>query len=333
MERIASKAIALEGVSKKYGGAKEQVVLDELNLTVTQGHIHGLLGPNGAGKTTAVRIMTTLLAPDAGSVRVAGHDAVHSGARVRERIGLVGQSAAVDEDLTGRQNLVMFSRLNRYTARSAKKRADELLEQFGLAEAAGRRAKTYSGGMRRRLDLAAGLITAPEVLFVDEPTTGLDPAVRRDVWQAIQSLAREGTTVLLTTQYLEEADQLTDRISMLGRGRVAREGTPAELKNTVGHDWLEVTPGPGADPASYEKVLAPWASGRITSENGVLRVPLADRGSSLLSATASIKDAGLPVEDLSVRTPSLDEVFIQVTGQSALEPDNAEGATSGKDHQ
>lgn len=313
-------AILLEGVRKTFRGSKAGPVLDGLDLQVARGDVHGLLGPNGAGKTTAVRIMTTLLSPDAGTVRVAGADAVRQPARVRARIGLVGQHAAVDEALTGRQNLVMFARLNRYRPRTAARRADELLERFGLEEAADRPVKTYSGGMRRRVDLAAGLLTAPEVLFVDEPTTGLDPGVRQEVWSAIRDLVRGGTTVLLTTQYLEEADQLATRISMLGGGRVVAEGSPAQLKARVGDDWLEVAPASPADIGALRGVLAAWSSGEITEEDGIVRVPLVDRATSLIGASAALRDAGLGVRDIAVRTPTLDEVFLQVTGRSARVP-------------
>ncbi|NDK31722.1 ATP-binding cassette domain-containing protein [Nesterenkonia haasae] len=325
-------AISLEGVQKSYGGAKGTLVLDNLDLQVARGSVHGMLGPNGAGKTTAVRIMTTLLAPDAGRVVVAGADAVHESGRVRSRIGLVGQYAAVDEALSGRQNLVMFARLNRYRPASATRRADELLERFGLGEAADRQVKTYSGGMRRRVDLAAGLVTAPDVLFVDEPTTGLDPGVRQDVWTAIRELVREGTTVLLTTQYLEEADQLADRISMLGRGRVVAEGSPSQLKATVGDDWLEVTPESEADWPLFRQKLSKWSSGEVSLVDGVIRVPLANRSSSMIGATAALHEATLPVRDLALRTPSLDEVFVQISGQTALETHHhITPETAGKD--
>lgn len=327
MMSTAESAIALEGVTKSYGRAKRIEVLNGLDLRVARGSIHALLGPNGAGKTTAVRIMATLLTPDRGRVEVAGQDAARAPGRVRARIGLVGQHAAVDEALTGRQNLEMFARLNRYRPSSAVRRAEELLERFGLVEAAGRQVKTYSGGMRRRLDLAAGLITAPEVLFVDEPTTGLDPAVRRDVWAAIRALARGGTTVLLTTQYLEEADHLADRISMLGHGRVVIEGSPAALKAKVGDDWLEITPVHHTELPRFGAELSPWASGQITVADGVIRVPLAAGASSLIHATAALRDADLAVGNLTVRTPTLDEVFIQITGRTALHDDQPTAET------
>ncbi|WP_409182923.1 ABC transporter ATP-binding protein [Amycolatopsis sp. VS8301801F10] len=228
--------LAASGVRKRYG---ERAALDGFDLRVEPGTVCGLLGPNGAGKTTAVRILTTLLRPDAGEVRVAGFDAVAEPDEVRRRIGLVGQNASVDEILTGRQNLELFGRLGGLPARAARARATELLERFGLAEAAGRPVSGYSGGMRRKLDLAAGLLLNPAVLFLDEPTTGLDPAARLDVWADVRALAGTGTTVLLTTQYLEEADQLADRIAVLDAGRVVAAGTPDELKAKVGPDRVE----------------------------------------------------------------------------------------------
>ncbi|WP_460861371.1 ATP-binding cassette domain-containing protein [Nocardiopsis coralliicola] len=330
--RDSETAIAAEGVVKRYGAGRRapaNTALDGLDLRVARGSVHGLLGPNGAGKTTAVRVMTTLVEPDAGRVVVAGHDAGRRPREVRRRIGLVGQHAAVDDILTGRQNLTLFARLNGFRAATAARLAGDLLDRFDLAAAADRPVSTYSGGMRRRVDLAAGLITAPEVLFVDEPTTGLDPGIRQEVWDAIRELVRTGTTVLLTTQYLEEADQLADRVSLLGRGRVAAEGTPAELKARVGDDWLVVTPAAGETAASCAAVLADWASGPVGTEDGKLLVPLPDRAGALVGAVAALRDAGLPVADIAVRTPSLDEVFIQVTGDSAVTTEESGAATGG----
>ncbi|WP_344315910.1 ABC transporter ATP-binding protein, partial [Acrocarpospora pleiomorpha] len=229
--------IRVTGLGKRFGATP---ALDSLDLHVPEGQVHGLLGPNGAGKTTLVRILTTLLRPGAGQARVAGFDVVRQAADVRRHIGLVGQHAAVDELLTGRQNLAMFARLSHLPPRAATARADQLLDQFGLADAGRKPAKDYSGGMRRRLDLAAGLILAPPVLFLDEPTTGLDPRGRDQVWSAIRDLAGRGATILLTTQYLEEADRLADRISIIDGGRLAAAGTPAELKATIGGDRIEV---------------------------------------------------------------------------------------------
>jgi ABC-2 type transport system ATP-binding protein len=230
-------AVVAEGIRKRYGQTE---ALDGFDLAVPEGAVYGLLGPNGAGKTTAVRILSTLLRLDAGRAEVAGFDVTHQAAQVRYRIGLVGQHAAVDEILSGRQNLEMFGRLYHLGARAAARRAEELLAQFALTEAAGKPAKQYSGGMRRRLDLAAGLVLAPPVLFLDEPTTGLDPRGRTEVWEAVRSLVARGTTVLLTTQYLDEADQLTDRISVIDHGRVIADGSPDQLKSKLGGDRIDV---------------------------------------------------------------------------------------------
>ncbi|GLY65403.1 ATP-binding cassette domain-containing protein [Amycolatopsis taiwanensis] len=314
-------AIEARGVRKRYRSASPtgRPALDGLELKVTRGSVHGLLGPNGAGKTTAVRIMVTLLDHDEGEVRVAGYDVRRQARQVRRRIGLVGQYAAVDEDLSGRQNLVMFGRLCKLSPRAARRRADELLERFGLAEAGAKQVKAYSGGMRRRIDLAASLIVAPEILFVDEPTVGLDPTGRRDVWDAIRNLVRGGTTVLLTTQYLEEADQLADRISLLARGRVVAGGTPAELKARVGDDWFEITPHAAADLPRLENILGSLASGEITTGTDRARVPVLDRTRSLFGITAALRDAGVTVDDFVIRTPTLDEVFTQLTGAAATE--------------
>lgn len=315
-------AITARDVRKRYrsSGAEGPPALDGFGLSVPRGTIRGLLGPNGAGKTTAVRIMTTLLDFDDGEVRVAGHDVVAAGREVRRRIGLVGQYAGVDEELSGLQNLVMFGRLSRLSPAGARRRANELLEQFGLADTGGKRAADYSGGMRRRLDLAAALIVAPEILFVDEPTTGLDPSARRDVWDAIRRLVDGGTTVLLTTQHLEEADRLADDISLLARGRVVAEGTPAQLKEQVGNDWLEFDAGP--DPAVAERIAAtvrPWASGVVHVVGPHVQVPVVDRAGALLASSAALHDAGLRPVDVIVRTPTLDEVFLQLTGAAALD--------------
>ncbi|MCD0450081.1 ATP-binding cassette domain-containing protein [Actinocorallia sp. API 0066] len=305
-------AIAASAVHKSYPA---KPALDGFDLEVPRGTVHGLLGPNGAGKTTAVKIMATLLAPDAGSVRVAGHDTVTEGAAVRARIGLVGQYAAVDEELTGRQNLVLFGRLSRLGRRDAVRRAAELLDRFGLAEAADRRAGTYSGGMRRRLDLAAALVVAPEVLFVDEPTTGLDPAGRREVWDTVRALRDGGTTVLLTTQYLEEADALADRVSMLAHGRIVAEGTPADLKADLGGDRVHLTPRDPADAARLAALARPHAAGPVETADGVVRVPLTDRATDLPRLAAALTD--LPLADLSLHAPTLDDVFLHLTGDGA----------------
>src|SRR6202044_1473845 len=237
-------AIEAEGLVKHYGKTK---ALNGLDLTVEQGTVYGLLGPNGAGKTTAVRVLATLLRADGGQARVLGHDVASQAAAVRRFIGLTGQYAALDEYLTGRSNLIMIGQLSRLTGKAARRRADELLEQFDLTDAATRAVKTYSGGMRRRLDLAASLIGHPRVLFLDEPTTGLDPNARAMMWDIVRGLAADGTTLLLTTQYLEEADQLAGRVAVIDHGRVIAEGTPRELKSSVGGEELEITLAAGAD--------------------------------------------------------------------------------------
>src|SRR5712691_2450418 len=265
-------AIAAHGVRKHYAGAKAGTGLNGFDLEVQSGTVCGLLGPNGAGKTTAVKILSTLLELDDGQACVAGFDVTTQARQVREHIGLVGQYAAVDEILTGRQNLVMFARLNHLSGHQAELRADALLEQFALTEAGKTPVSTFSGGMRRRLDLAASLIVSPSVLFVDEPTTGLDPAGRREVWTAIRSLVEAGTTVLLTTQYLEEADQLAHRISMLKEGRVIAEGTPDSLKSALGGDWLDIVLRPGVETATVAQIVKPVACGDIRIDTQINRI-------------------------------------------------------------
>jgi ABC-2 type transport system ATP-binding protein len=311
-------AIAAYGVHKQYPGTKEQAGLKSFDLEVRPGCVCGLLGPNGAGKTTAVKILATLLALDAGQASVAGYDTSTQADQVRANIGLVGQYAAIDEILTGRQNLVMFGRLNHLSRRQAQQRADELLEQFMLSDSASMPASTYSGGMRRRLDLAASLIISPAVLFVDEPTTGLDPTGRRDVWAAIRSLVAAGTTVLLTTQYLEEADQLADRISMLKAGTVIAEGTPSELKSALGGDWLDIVLQPGADTGPVEQIVQQVASSAIHIDREVNRisVPVRDRTRSLIAVATGLAEARIEPHDISLRRPTLDEVFIHLTSSA-----------------
>jgi len=309
------RVIEAVGVRKNYRGGTEGAGLNGFDLEVTAGTVTGLLGPNGAGKTTAVRILSTLLEMDSGTATIAGYDVRRQGAEVRRRIGLVGQYAAVDEILTGRQNLVMFARLNHLG--NAKGRADELLERFGLTEAAGQAVSKYSGGMRRRLDLAASLIVAPRVLFVDEPTTGLDPAARIEVWSAVRQLVAGGTTVLLTTQYLEEADQLADRISMLKAGKVVAEGTPDELKTRLGSDWLDLVL---ADPAEIPQVVelaAALADGEVRVQDVRVSVPVKDRTKALVQLANSLHEAKIEPEDITLRRPTLDEVFLHLTGAAA----------------
>ena len=307
-------AVVAEGLRKRYG---PMWALDGFDLAVPAGTVYGLLGPNGAGKTTAVRILSTLLRFDAGRARVAGFDVVRQAAEVRARIGLTGQYAAVDEILSGRQNLILFGRLAHLGGRQAKRRADELLDQFGLAEAAGKSAREYSGGMRRRLDLAASLIRTPDVLFLDEPTTGLDPRSRNRLWDAVRGLVAGGTTVVLTTQYLEEADQLADRISVVDAGRVVAEGTPDELKALIGADRIEVVVHDAADLPAAAALAAPVCDGppEVDAELRLLRAPVADRVLALGAMMRALQDSGIRVEDIGVRRPTLDEAFLQLTGR------------------
>ncbi|TDD65712.1 ATP-binding cassette domain-containing protein [Jiangella aurantiaca] len=325
-------AIAAEGLRKRYG---RSYALNGLDLTVERGVVHGLLGPNGAGKTTAVRILSTLLRFDGGSARVAGYDVVGEADQVRRRIGLTGQYAAVDETLSGRQNLVMFGRLYHLGARQAKQRADQLLEQFDLTHAADRSGRTYSGGMRRRLDLAASLILAPEVLFLDEPTTGLDPRSRNDVWDAVRSLVAGGTTVLLTTQYLEEADQLASRISVIDTGRVVAEGTADELKARIGGDRIEVVVHDAAQLGAAAAVVARIGTTEPEVDADTRRVsaPVADRMAALTDAVRELQLAGIAAEDIGLRRPTLDEAFLHLTGRRAAaeEETAAQGGSSGTD--
>ena len=310
-------AICTEGLVKRYG---KTTALAGLDLAVPPGIVQGVLGPNGAGKTTLVRILATLLRPDAGRAQVGGFDVAGQPDKVRKLITLTGQFAAVDEDLTGRENLLLIARLLELSRKAARRRADELLERFGLAEAGGRLAKTYSGGMRRRLDLAMGLVGEPQVLFLDEPTTGLDPRARGDVWDMVRDLVAAGTTVLLTTQDLDEADRLASRIAVIDRGRVIDSGTPAELKAKVGGQSLDVRP---AEPGELAKVGAIVAevtgagAGSPNERDGVISAPLAPgvSGTEALAAVSHrLGQAGIGVTELGLRLASLDEVFLTLTG-------------------
>ena len=315
-------AVFAEGLSKQYG---ETRALDGFDLTVPEGTVCGLLGPNGAGKTTAVRILSTLLRPDGGRAEVAGLDVVRRAEEVRYKVGLAGQHAAVDEILTGRQNLVMFGRLYHLGAREALRRADELLEQFGLTEAAGKQAKHYSGGMRRRLDLAASFILSPQVLFLDEPTTGLDPRGRNEVWEAVRSLVAGGATVLLTTQYLDEADQLADRIAVIDRGKVIAEGTPSELKASVGSGALHVRLRDPEDRPDAERVLsrALGVPVHLESDAAALSARVSDP-ERVAHALAELSRSGISLIDFALGQPSLDEVFLALTGHPAENEDATE---------
>ncbi|WP_405423812.1 ATP-binding cassette domain-containing protein [Streptomyces erythrochromogenes] len=305
-------AISVEGVRKRYG---DKQALTGLDLEVAPGTVHAVLGPNGAGKTTAVRIMSTLLRHDEGVVRVAGHDVRKDPEAVRSRIGLLGQHAALDEELAGRQNLEMFGRLHHLGARRAGRRADELLERFGLADTGRKAVKQYSGGMRRRLDLAASLITDPQVLFLDEPTTGLDPRGRAEVWSAVRSLVGGGTTVLLTTQYLEEADQLADRIALIDGGRVAAGGTADELKALVGSDRIVVVLRDAARLAEAARLLPDPA---VDPDTLTLSFPVEDRMAGLARTLRTLEEAGVEAADLAVRRPTLDEVFLHLTDREEV---------------
>jgi len=306
--------IVAEGVYKRF---KRTEALRGLDLTVPAGTVCGLLGPNGAGKTTTVRILATLTRPDAGRARVAGHDVVRDSARVRALIGLAGQHAAVDEKLSGRDNLRMFGRLYHLPGRLARQRADELLARFSLDEAADRVVKGYSGGMRRKLDLAASLIVAPPVLFMDEPTTGLDPRSRSDIWTGITGLAEAGTTVLLTTQYMDEADRLAAQIAVVDAGRVIAAGTPGELKSAIG-GTLTVVVGDGAALGAAAGLLGRMTGTRPATDPDRRRVTVAVSGDAITLADVAVQlsQAGVPAEDVTLRQPTLDDVFLRLTGRT-----------------
>ena len=310
--------IEAAGLRKRFGST---LALDGLDLSVPRGRILGVLGPNGAGKTTAVRVLTTLTEPDAGSARVAGHDVVSAPDEVRRSIGVTAQSATVDEVLTGRQNLVMIGRLGGLRRRDARARADELLQRFGLADAADRPLRGYSGGMRRRLDLAAGLVTRPPVLFLDEPTTGLDPTSRARMWDVIRRLVADGVTLLLTTQYLEEADQLADEIVVIDHGRAIARGTAAQLKAEIGGATLHVTtPEPAGEAALA--ALAMLVAGEISVDGLRIAAPVAPRPGLATDIVRALDETGLAVDDIEVQPPSLDEVFFALTATTT--PDSQE---------
>jgi ABC transporter DrrB family efflux protein len=318
-------AVRVEGVVKRFGAT---VALDGAGLEVPAGMVFGLLGPNGAGKTTLVRILATLLAPDAGRAEVLGHDVAGEPAAVRELIGLTGQFAAVDELLTGRENLEMFGRLFNLSRKDARRRAGDLLERFGLAQAADRPARTYSGGMRRRLDIASSLVTRPQVLFLDEPTTGLDPRSRNEIWAIVRELRREGTTILLTTQYLEEADQLADRIAVIDRGKMIAEGTGNELKDRVGGQILEVELSSAGQRDQAQAVLAGVGCGEPQPDERPdrLTLPAPRNGLALVEeAAAGLRRAQIGVTDIGLRRPTLDDVFLQLTGAPPSEDGGGPG--------
>ena len=311
-------AILAEGLHKHYGKTH---ALAGLDLVAEEGTVLGVLGPNGAGKTTAVRILTTLLKPDSGHAEVAVLDVIKYADKLRARIGLAGQYAAVDENLTGYENLKMFGRLYHLSGALARQRANELLARFDLVDAGKRVVKTYSGGMRRRLDLAASLIVAPPVLFLDEPTTGLDPRARLSMWDIISGLVSDGTTVLLTTQYLEEADQLAHRLAVVDHGRVIASGTADELKTQVGGERLELTVAPGGDLNAALQTVQPYSSGdvQISAEHRHLAVPVTRGAQQLAAIIRDLDAAHVPLDDLALRRPTLDDVFLTLTGHAATE--------------
>jgi ABC-2 type transport system ATP-binding protein len=319
----SSYAVEARGLVKSFGS---NVAVDGVDLTIPRGGIYGVLGPNGAGKTTAIRMLATLLRPDAGEAWVLGHDIFTEPKAVRERIALTGQFASLDEDLTGMENLILLSRLLGFTKQDARRRGKDLLSAFGLAEAADRQVKKYSGGMRRRLDIAGSLIVTPEMMFLDEPTTGIDPRSRNQVWDIIRTLVAGGTTILLTTQYLEEADQLADRIAVIDHGRVIAEGTPGQLKAQVGAGALKVRL---ADPGQRERaaeVLERRLGSVVVREKDTAALTLRlGEGAGATPALNALEELGLEVESFSYGQPSLDEVFLALTGKPAeTQNDDAE---------
>ena len=313
----AVPAVEADGLVKKFG---QQRAVDGVSLTVPQGAVYGILGPNGAGKTTALRMLATLLRPDAGSARIFGYDVVKDSTAVRSLVGVTGQYASVDEDLSATENLIIFSRLLGLSRADSRRKSTELLEEFDLSEAATKPLKNFSGGMRRRLDLAASLISAPPLLFLDEPTTGLDPRTRAQMWETIRRLVREGATVLLTTQYLDEADQLADRIAVIDRGKVIADGTADELKASVGVSSLQLTLADRSHTADARSIVASYlgVDVAITPEAGRLTAPMTD-SSVTPELLIRLRDKGIVVDEITVSKPSLDEVFLTITGHTAEE--------------
>ncbi|MDQ4079527.1 MAG: ATP-binding cassette domain-containing protein [Gemmatimonadota bacterium] len=312
-------AIETEALKKTFG---QTTAVDGIDLQVDRGSVYGLLGPNGAGKTTTIKVLATLLQPDGGSARVLGHDVAREGDTVRAKVSLTGQFASIDEDLTGHENLVLVSRLFGYRWREARARATDLLEAFGLSDAAGRLVRTYSGGMRRKLDIAASLIVTPEVLFLDEPTTGLDPRSRNQVWDIVRAIASEGTTVLLTTQYLEEADRLSHRLAVIDHGRLIAEGTSRELKAKVGGSTLHIRLESVDQRAAAERLLATVLGAPVTNgaDAQVLTAQITDT-SRVPEAMSALARNGVGVHEFSLGQPTLDEVFFALTGHGAEDRD------------
>ncbi|HZD24286.1 MAG TPA: ATP-binding cassette domain-containing protein [Acidimicrobiia bacterium] len=321
------KAVEARDIVKTFGEIK---ALDGVSVSFDPGIIYGFLGPNGAGKTTLIRVLTTLLKPDSGSARVVGIDAIENPVAVRDKIGLAGQFAAVDDFLTGRENVEMVGRLYNLTKRDAERRAGEVLERIHLSDAADRPVRTYSGGMRRRLDLAASIVGRPEVLFLDEPTTGVDPGSRLDLWDLIAELVEGGTTLLLTTQYLEEADRLADRIGVIDHGRLIDEGTSDELKDRLGGNVVEVHVADD-DRATAAGALTGIADGELRVEGNSLLIPAHEGPRTLTSAVRALDDIGVEPRDIGLRRPTLDDVFLALTGHHAEEaPRESAGAGSSR---
>jgi ABC-2 type transport system ATP-binding protein len=323
-------ALEAVGLEKRYGST---TALDGFDLRIERGTVHGLLGPNGAGKTTAVRCLATLTELDGGHATIDGIDVLRRPASVRERIGLVGQFHAVDEALTARQNLVLFARLSGLSRPRAVRRADELLDAFSLTDAASRAVSGFSGGMRRRLDIAASLVLTPAILFLDEPTTGLDPRGRATVWEAVREVAAAGTTVLLTTQYLDEADQLADRISVMDHGRVIAEGTPAELKRRLGGDRVAAVLADADRLAEAARIIAAAAGAEpsVDPDTRTVTVEVADGAKALAPIVRALDAEHLAVDDLTLRRPTLDEVFLHLTGDDATGDSSPRAATDSTD--
>ena len=319
--------IDVRGVSKSFGTT---LALDKVDLQVERGTVLGLLGPNGAGKTTLVRVLTTLLGPDKGSASIGGHDVVQDASAVRSIVGLAGQFAAVDELLTGRENLELVGLLYHLGKAERRLRAQEVLDRLALADVADRLVRTYSGGMRRRLDLGASLVGHPRVLILDEPTTGLDPATRNDLWQFITDLVAGGTTVLLTTQYLEEADRLSDRIVVIDHGRVIADGTSTELKDRLGSDLLEFTVTDEARLDEAAHLVRSLGSGSPTVDQArqTVSLPAAGSAETVVEAARRLQDAGIGIDEIALRRPSLDDVFLSLTGHTSTEPAEPEPAAS-----